>query len=272
MQDEDENEAWARYCACFHVKTLTGREVEVVAEDTDTVASFKEKIHESTGFTLARIQLFHSGVELVDHRTLESCSLERSSRIHLALREIPEDDLDSLDGVDKIFKCIDIEDSGAIEVDELLLFGSLVGAYWSTWPPSACMELIGRASGETAWGAPVLSYDPLSLEEFRTFCEAVDYRGLVGEADWSLDGEGGQLEAGAAAAHRTASLALAHPSHGLWHRPHLRPSLATALHPAPAPAPVQAFIAAGRRRRDMLAEGKHERLLAAHACRADEQA
>eukprot|EP00908_Phaeocystis_cordata_P022559 Transcript_4978.p3 GENE.Transcript_4978~~Transcript_4978.p3 ORF type:complete len:395 (-),score=186.10 Transcript_4978:126-1310(-) len=80
------------------------------------------------------------------------------------------------------------------------------------------MELIGRASGTTAAGAPVLSYEPLSLDEFRTFCEAVDYRGLVGEAEWNLEGEGGQLEA---------------------------------------------FIEAGKRRRDMLADVTRERLEAA---------
>ena len=55
-------------------------------------------------------------------------------------------------------------------MDELLLFGQLVGAYWSSWPPAACVELIGRAVAETAWGAPVLSYEALSLDEFRTFC------------------------------------------------------------------------------------------------------
>lgn len=129
-----------------------------------------------------------------------------------------EPDFDSLDGIAKIFKCIDIDDNGVIEVDELLLFGQVVGAFWSTWPPAACMELIGRASGTTAAGAPVLSYEPLSLDEFRTFCEAVDYRGLVGEAEWNLEGEGGQLEA---------------------------------------------FIEAGKRRRDMLADVTRERLEAA---------
>ena len=70
-----------------------------------------------------------------------------------------------------------------MEVDELLLFGQLVGAYWSSWPPAACAELIGRAETETAWGAPVLSYGPLSLEEFRIFC-AFARRQCHGSLPW----------------------------------------------------------------------------------------
>ena len=218
--EESERTAWEAYGACFHVRTLMGREIKVDAEMDETVAALKRKLEQQEGIPSVRMRLSYLDILLKDQCTLGFYEIEKTHPIQLVLTE-PTDDFEALDGVEKIFKCIDVNDSDTIDVDELILFGELVGAYWSQWPPSACMELIGRSSGETATGAPILSYEPLSLEEFRTFCEAVDFRGLVGEAEYNLEDEGG--------------------------------------------GKLEAFLEAGRLRRDMLQECTRERLAAAFA-------
>ena len=70
-------------------------------------------------------------------------------------------------GVDAyaLFRAIDIDDSSAVPVEELLLCGAALGAHWADWAPSAVDELLGRGSFYKGM--------PLSLTEFNAFCDAV---------------------------------------------------------------------------------------------------
>ena len=70
-------------------------------------------------------------------------------------------------GVDAyaLFRAIDIDDSSAVPVEELLLCGAALGAHWADWAPAAVDELLGRGSFYAGM--------PLSLTEFGAFCDAV---------------------------------------------------------------------------------------------------
>eukprot|EP00316_Scyphosphaera_apsteinii_P002097 CAMPEP_0119324314 /NCGR_PEP_ID=MMETSP1333-20130426/62826_1 /TAXON_ID=418940 /ORGANISM="Scyphosphaera apsteinii, Strain RCC1455" /LENGTH=287 /DNA_ID=CAMNT_0007331993 /DNA_START=68 /DNA_END=931 /DNA_ORIENTATION=+ len=50
-----------------------------------------------------------------------------------------------------VFRAIDVEDAGAVGIDEVLQFGRTVNAYWADWPPAACAELAGCAEGTNSF-------------------------------------------------------------------------------------------------------------------------
>ncbi|EOD22726.1 hypothetical protein EMIHUDRAFT_95369 [Emiliania huxleyi CCMP1516] len=62
----------------------------------------------------------------------------------------------------KLYRATDLDDSNAVEVDEILLLGQALGYYWGSWEPSAVLELLGQDAS-----TPALS--TLSHEEFVRF-------------------------------------------------------------------------------------------------------
>ena len=101
--DPEERETWQRYCSCYHVRTLTGREVEIDAAPSDSVAAFKEKIHDRSGIPVARMQLLHGEIEMDDHLTLESYAVEKPTELKLILKELPRGEWEGLDGIARAF-------------------------------------------------------------------------------------------------------------------------------------------------------------------------
>ena len=45
-------------------------------------------------------------------------------------------------GVEAVTRYTDLDDSNAVEVDEILLLGQALGYYWGSWEPSAVLELL----------------------------------------------------------------------------------------------------------------------------------
>ena len=68
------------------IKTLTGRTVAIVTEETDTVLSVKIKLQEKDGVPVDEQRLIFGGHQLEDKRTLKFYNIEKDSTIHLVLR------------------------------------------------------------------------------------------------------------------------------------------------------------------------------------------
>uniref|UniRef100_A0A0E0F0I1 Ubiquitin-like domain-containing protein n=1 Tax=Oryza meridionalis TaxID=40149 RepID=A0A0E0F0I1_9ORYZ len=67
------------------VKTLTGKEVEVSIEATETVARIKEQVEATEGIPPAQQTLIYGGRQLADDMTAEMCDLRHGSELHLVL-------------------------------------------------------------------------------------------------------------------------------------------------------------------------------------------
>ena len=84
-------------------------------------------------------------------------------RSPLSLERAVDKEEEKDDRVRELFWCTDVDDSGFISVEELLLLGGVLGAAWSDWTAAACVELIGRDPEEST------ALAPLSLDDFRQF-------------------------------------------------------------------------------------------------------
>uniref|UniRef100_A0A0D9XM05 Ubiquitin-like domain-containing protein n=1 Tax=Leersia perrieri TaxID=77586 RepID=A0A0D9XM05_9ORYZ len=67
------------------VKTLTGKEVVVSIEESETVARIKEQIEATEGIPPAQQTLIHGGRQLADDMIVEMCNIRHGSELHLAL-------------------------------------------------------------------------------------------------------------------------------------------------------------------------------------------
>ncbi|KAJ5072470.1 nedd8 [Anaeramoeba ignava] len=67
------------------VKLLTGREVAITVEPTDTVLKVKERVEEVQGIPVPQQRVVFSGNVLKDDKTLEEIGLKHGSVVHLVL-------------------------------------------------------------------------------------------------------------------------------------------------------------------------------------------
>eukprot|EP00191_Tetraselmis_sp_GSL018_P021033 CAMPEP_0177580074 /NCGR_PEP_ID=MMETSP0419_2-20121207/1346_1 /TAXON_ID=582737 /ORGANISM="Tetraselmis sp., Strain GSL018" /LENGTH=78 /DNA_ID=CAMNT_0019068877 /DNA_START=105 /DNA_END=341 /DNA_ORIENTATION=+ len=67
------------------VRTLTGREIEIDIEPTDTVDRIKERVEEKEGIPPVQQRLIFSGKQMNDEKTAKDYNIEGGSVLHLVL-------------------------------------------------------------------------------------------------------------------------------------------------------------------------------------------
>jgi len=67
------------------VKTLTGKEIEVDIELTDTVERIKERVEEKEGIPPPQQRLIFAGKQMNDAKTAKEYNIEGGSVLHLVL-------------------------------------------------------------------------------------------------------------------------------------------------------------------------------------------
>ncbi|KAG8381958.1 hypothetical protein BUALT_Bualt05G0026700 [Buddleja alternifolia] len=67
------------------VKTLTGKEIEIDIEPTDTIDRIKERVEEKEGIPPVQQRLIYAGKQLADDKTAKDYNIEGGSVLHLVL-------------------------------------------------------------------------------------------------------------------------------------------------------------------------------------------
>ncbi len=69
------------------VRTLTGKNIYLNVEPTDTIEILKRKIQEKTAIPTKQQMLIFAGMQLQDNRTLADYNIQKEATIHLIIRD-----------------------------------------------------------------------------------------------------------------------------------------------------------------------------------------
>ncbi|PHT54167.1 Ubiquitin-NEDD8-like protein RUB1 [Capsicum baccatum] len=67
------------------VKTLTGKEIEIDIEPTDTIDRIKERVEEKEGIPPIQQRIIYGGKQLADDKTTKDYNIKNGSALHLVL-------------------------------------------------------------------------------------------------------------------------------------------------------------------------------------------
>mmetsp|Transcript_3959 Transcript_3959/g.6968 ORF Transcript_3959/g.6968 Transcript_3959/m.6968 type:complete len:154 (+) Transcript_3959:85-546(+) len=67
------------------VKTLTGKEIEIDVDPTDTIERIKERVEEKEGIPPVQQRLIFGGKQMADDKTVSDYKIEGGSVLHLVL-------------------------------------------------------------------------------------------------------------------------------------------------------------------------------------------
>ena len=67
------------------IKTLTGKQLELDIEETDTILNIKEKVEEKEAIAPMQQRLIFGGKQLNDERTVKESNIVSGSTLHLVL-------------------------------------------------------------------------------------------------------------------------------------------------------------------------------------------
>lgn len=69
----------------IYIKTLTGRTVSLIVEDTETIKMVKEKLKEKDGVPVEEQRLVFNSQELEDSKTLRHYGIMREATLHVVI-------------------------------------------------------------------------------------------------------------------------------------------------------------------------------------------
>lgn len=75
----------SQMCGVGWVLSLTGKEIEIDIEPTDTIERIKERVEEKEGIPPVQQRLIFAGKQMNDERTAKEYNIEGGSVLHLVL-------------------------------------------------------------------------------------------------------------------------------------------------------------------------------------------